>query len=82
MTIEIEGVLLTIVNGRTNIARDIMNKMEEAYGQHLKIFQTVIPESVKAKEAVANGISVYEQSPKSSVAVAYEAFVEEVLDNE
>ena len=80
--IEIEGVLLTIVNGRTNIARDIMNKMEEAYGQHLKIFQTVIPESVKAKEAVANGISVYEQSPKSSVAVAYEAFVEEVLDNE
>ena len=47
-------MLLTIVNGRTNIARDIMNKMEEAYGQHLKIFQTVIPESVKAKEAVAS----------------------------
>ena len=56
--IEIEGVLLTIVNGRTNIARDIMNKMEEAYGQHLKIFQTVIPESVKAKEAVANESSI------------------------
>lgn len=80
--IEIEGVLLTIVNGRTNIAKDIMGKMEEAYGQHLRIFQTVIPESVKAKEAVANGISVYKQSPKSRVALAYEAFVEEVLENE
>lgn len=80
--IRIEGVLLTIVNGRTNIARDIMNKMEEAYGQHLKIFRTVIPESVKAKEAVANGISVYRQSPRSSVALAYETFVQEVLDNE
>lgn len=80
--IKIEGVLLTIVNGRTNIAKDIMNKMEEAYGQHLKIFQTVIPESVKAKEAVANGISVYKQSPKSSVSLAYESFVREVLDNE
>jgi len=57
--IEIEGVLLTIVNGRTNIVRDIMNKMEDAYGQHLKIFGSVITESVKAKEAVANGISVY-----------------------
>ena len=80
--IKIEGVLLTIVNGRTNIARDIMQKMDDAYGQHLKIFQTVIPESVKAKEAVANGISVFKQSPKSSVSLAYEGFVREVLDNE
>lgn len=77
--IEIEGVLLTIVNGRTNIARDIMNKMEEAYGQKLRIFQSVIPESVKAKEAVANGVSVFKQSPRSAVALAYEAFVGEVL---
>ena len=80
--IKIEGVLLTIVNGRTNIASDIMQKMDDAYGQHLKIFQTVIPESVKAKEAVANGISVFKQSPKSSVSLAYEGFVREVLDNE
>lgn len=80
--ITIEGVLLTIVNGRTNIAKDIMNKMETAYGQHLRIFQSVIPESVKAKEAVANGISVYKQSPKSRVALSYESFVEEVLADE
>ena len=80
--IMIEGVLLTIVNGRTNIARDIMNKMEEVYGQHLKIFSTIIPESVKAKEAVANGISVYKQAPRSSVALAYGALGGEVLDSE
>ncbi len=80
--IEIEGVLLTIVNGRTNIARDIMNKMEEEYGSRLRIFKAVIPESVKAKEAVANGVSVFKQAPRSGVSLAYSAFVGEVLENE
>ena len=53
----IEGSLLTMVDFRTNYAKDISSKVRETYGTSIPIFESVIPVSVKAAEASAEGIS-------------------------
>ena len=53
----IEGILLTMVDFRTNYAKDISSKVRETYGTSIPIFESVIPVSVKAAEASAEGIS-------------------------
>lgn len=63
----IDGILLTMVDFRTNYAKDIALKLRETYGTKIKIFDNVIPLSVKAAETSAEGISIYSHSPKSKV---------------
>lgn len=79
--LEIEGILLTMVNERTNYARDISSMVHKAYGGSVKIFANSIPFSVRAAEISAEGTSIYQYAPKSKVALAYEALVKEVLQN-
>lgn len=79
--LEIEGILLTMVNERTNYARDISSMVRKAYGGSVKIFENSIPFSVRAAEISAEGTSIYQYAPKSKVALAYEALVKEVLQN-
>lgn len=78
----IEGILLTMVNGRTNYAKDIMSMIHQAYGSHVKIFKQFIPISVKAAEMSAEGSSIYKHDPKGKVAASYESLTREVLANE
>ena len=47
-----EGILLTMVDFRTNYAKDVAGKVREAYGEKIEIFDTVIPMSVKAAETM------------------------------
>ena len=77
--LEIEGILLTMVDSRTNYARDITEMLKEAYGDKVKIFENVIPISVRAAEISAEGISIYEHDPKGKVAAAYQALTEEII---
>lgn len=79
--LEIEGILLTMVDERTNYARDISSMVHKAYGGSVKIFANSIPFSVRAAEISAEGTSIYQYAPKSKVALAYEALVKEVLQN-
>ena len=51
--LEIEGILLTMVDSRTNFARDISNLLIENYGNRVKIFKNSIPMSVRAAEISA-----------------------------
>lgn len=78
----IEGILLTMVDGRTNFARDITALLMETYGSKVRIFETSIPISVRAAESSAEGISIYRHDPKGKVAGAYMALTEEVLRHE
>lgn len=80
--LSIEGILLTMVDSRTNYARDISALLLEVYGVRVKIFQNSIPFSVRAAEISAEGISIYQHDPKGKVANAYEMLTEEVLGNE
>lgn len=78
-SLEIEGILWTMVDHRTHYARDISELIERIYGKKLRIFTSRIPFSVRAAEISAEGISIYQHDPKGKVAQAYEALTKEVL---
>lgn len=80
--LEIEGILMTMVDGRTNYAREIMQLLEEGYGNQIRFFKNNIPLSVRAAEISAIGVSIYEHDPKGKVAEAYKSLTKEVLGDE
>ena len=79
--LKIEGILLTMVDGRTNYSKDISNLIRENYGGKLKVYKTDIPRSVRAEEISAEGTSIFTHDPKGKVAEAYKVLTKEVLNN-
>lgn len=79
--LHIEGILLTMVDNRTNYARDISNLIRNTYGGRLKVFGTDIPRSVRAEEISAEGTSIYKHDPNGKVADAYRILTKEVVKN-
>jgi len=75
----IEGILYTIVDERTRLAKDVMKLVRDCYGTHVKIFDTVIPQSIKVAESSAYGCSLYKYDPEGKATKAYEALTKEVL---
>ena len=80
--LHIMGILITMVDYRTIYAKEITEVLYEHYGSSIHIFDDVIPLSVRAAEASAEGVSIYKYDGKGKVAAAYEKIVEEVLANE
>ena len=80
--LSIEGILLTMVDSRTNYAKDISALLIENYGSKVRIFENSIQISVRAAEISAEGVSIYQHDPKGKVASAYQSLTEEVLGNE
>ena len=77
--LRIEGILLTMVDARTNNAKEISNLIRETYGSRIKVYDTVIPRSVRAAEISAEGKSIFLHDPKGKVAEAYMNLTEEVI---
>jgi chromosome partitioning protein len=77
--LRIEGVLLTMVDGRTNYAKEISELIRETYGKKIRVYDTEIPRSIRAAEISAEGKSIYMHDPKGKVADAYRALTKEVL---
>ena len=77
--LEIERILLTMVDNRTNYARGITALLIETYGGKVRIFENSIPMSVRAAETSAEGISIYQHDSKGRGAGAYQSLTEEVL---
>ena len=77
--LEIEGILLTMVDGRTNYAKEIIQLLEDGYGSQIRFFKNNIPLSVRASEISAMGMSIYKYEPKGKVADAYRSLTKEVL---
>ena len=80
--LKIDGVLLTLVDGRTNFAKSTKDAITESYGKVIKIFNTSIPMAVKAAETSSKGKSIYTYAPNSTAAQAYRKLTKEVLDIE
>ena len=80
--LRVDGVLLTLVDNRTNLARQTAETLRNNYGSVLRIYQSQIPLAVKAAEVSAAGKSIYAYDPSSKVAGAYESFTKEVLHGE
>ncbi len=79
--LKIEGILLTMVDSRTNYAKEISALIREAYGNNIKVFSTDIPRSVRAAEISAEGKSIFQHDPKGKVAEAYRILTKEVLSD-
>ena len=80
--LKIEGILLTMVDNRTNYTKDISNLLIENYGNRVRIFENSIPMSVRAAEISAEGVSIYKHDPNGKVASAYQSLTEEVIGDE
>jgi len=77
----IDGILLTMVNRRTNLTREIISIVENAYGDKIRIFGEHIPHSIRAAESTAHGVSIFSHDPNGKVAAAYAALTREVLSD-
>ena len=75
----IDGIIITMVDARTNFAKEISSLLRDTYGAALNVFRTEIPHSVKAKESNAEGKSIYAYDDSCKVAQAYKNLVKEVL---
>lgn len=80
--LELEGILLTMVDFRTNYAKDIASMVHSAYAEAFSFFETEIPISVRAAETSIEGTSIYLHDPAGKVAKAYKELTKEVLANE
>ena len=78
--LSISGILLTMVDRRTNFTQEIISLVENAYGGKIRIFGEYIPRSVRAAESTARGISIFTHDPRGKVAAAYLALTGEVLN--
>jgi chromosome partitioning protein len=75
--IELEGVLLTMYDGRLNLTQQVVNEVKRFFPQ--KVYGTVIPRNVRLSEAPSFGQPViyYDKSSKGSI--AYMDFTKEFL---
>ena len=73
----IEGVLITMYDSRTNLAKEVVDEMKNYFKE--KVYETIIPRNVRLSEAPSYGISIFEYDPKSHGAEAYENFGIEFL---
>jgi len=78
--LDIEGILITMVDNRTNYPKEIIKLLNNEYGNAIKIFKNVIPRSIKQDETTVSGNSIYKYAKNSKVAKSYESFVSEVLE--
>ena len=80
--LSIEGILITMVDYRTNYAKDITALLQENYGASIGLMKSYIPFSVKVAEASAEGISIYRYAPKCKATESFSRLTEEVLSYE
>ena len=79
--LKIGGILLTMLDSRTNFAKEISSLIRDTYGKNLKIFKAEIPMSIRAAETSASGKSIYAYDKNGKVAEAYKNLTKEVLDS-
>lgn len=78
--LKIEGILITMFDNRTKYSKDIIQLLNNEYGNVIKIFKSVIPRSIKQDETTVSGNSIYKYAKNSKVAKSYEKFVLEILE--
>ena len=69
--LQIEGILLTIVDRRTTLAKSTVEAIRENFGSMIKIYNSQIPMAIKAAEVASKGESIFAYEPNSSVSNAY-----------
>ena len=73
----VDGIVLTMVDSRTTLAREINALIRKTYGGH--VFASEIPRSIKAAEISVENKSIYDHDRSGKAALAYENLTREVL---
>ena len=80
--LKIGGVLLTLVDKRTNLSKQVRDTVNNNYGQYVKIYNTEIPKAVNTAKSTSTGKSIFEFDKNSPVALSYKELAKEVLEDE
>ena len=80
--LKIDCILFTMLDSRTNEAKEIIASLRAHYGEKIRVFGTEIPFSVRAAETSGRGKSIYAHDKNGKVAAAYRALTKEVLEIE
>lgn len=80
--LKVGGIILTMVDSRTNLAKDISNELKETYGTVFKLFKTQIPRAIKTAESTRLGESILSYDKNSKVAQSYLELAKEVIEYE
>ena len=78
--LRIEGVLLTMLDGRTNIGLEVIEEIRKYFKD--KVFNTIIPRLVRLVEAPSHGKPINEYDPESRGAEAYHNLAREVIERD
>ena len=69
--LKIDGILLTMVDNRTNNAKAIISSLRSSVGENIRVFNSEIPFSVRAAECSLSGESIFSHDKNGKVAAAY-----------
>lgn len=76
-SIEVEGILLTMYDGRTNLTIQVSEEIKKYFGK--KVYKTVVPRNIRLSEAPSHGMPILAYDRTSRGALAYSAVAEEFL---
>lgn len=75
--LKIRGVILTMYDGRTNLAADVVHEVQRFFGK--QVFDTIVPRSIRLAEAPSYGMPISVFAPESTGAKAYATLAKELL---
>lgn len=76
--LELEGVVFTMYDARTNLSLQVVENVKENLGQN--IYKTIIPRNVRLAEAPSHGLPINIYDSKSAGAESYRLLAEEVMN--
>lgn len=80
--LEVEGILLTMCDMRTNLCKVISEQVAEAFEGRIRIFESRIPSTVKVGESIYYCEPLLEYAPQTKVSKAYLDFGKELMGYE
>ena len=79
-TLAVRGVVMTMFDGRANLANQVVEEVRSHFPG--KVFETIIPRSIRLAEAPSHGIPISVYAPSSPGALAYQSLAEEILTSD
>ena len=78
--LEIEGVVFTMYDARTNLSLQVVENVKDNLQQN--IYKTIIPRNIRLAEAPSYGLPINKYDPKSTGAESYMRLADEVIERE
>ncbi|MCL1913288.1 MAG: AAA family ATPase [Eubacteriaceae bacterium] len=75
--LEVEGVILTMFDTRTNLSQQVMEEVTAYFGN--KVYKSIIPRNIRLAEAPSYGMTISQYDNKSKGALAYNKLSEEMI---